>query len=261
MKYLLELSYDGSPFAGFQRQPGQLTVQGELEDALSRVLREPLAVTCAGRTDKGVHGRGQVVSFRTADARFSGGLVEEANRVLRPRVEIRKVARCPVGFHPRHSALSRTYTYTISTSVKPDSLDRLDVWYLGREPELSRMREAADVFVGEHDFTSFSYRCGTEGNVRRVKEFEIQPSRSLGQRFLSIKIQANGFLRKMARLLVAGVVECGLGECEVSRLVTRLQKRDPAEAPHPAPPYGLCLESIEYENDPFFRPLVQVSAN
>jgi tRNA pseudouridine38-40 synthase len=126
------------------------------------------------------------------------------------------------------------------------------IWALQGKLDFVRMGEAAKLFLGTHDFTSFSYRCGTAGNVRQVHSAKIRqlPSPSVGSLY-RVRITANGFLRKMVRLLVAGMVEVGLGLTDVSELATKLERQDPTEAPHPAPPCGLYLESVEYAPDPF----------
>lgn len=247
MKYVLKVSYDGAHFAGYQCQPGQRTVQGELSAALSRALHEEIRLTCAGRTDKGVHARGQVVMFKSSTPTRTSDWLEAVNQSLAPSIQILQLANAPPGFHPLHSAISKTYSYCILGSAT-QSIPAC--WCLPAKLELHRMRQAAKIFRGEHDFTSFSYRAG-ENNVRHVYEIAVMPLQSESGQFFRIEFRGKGFLRKMVRLLTAGIVECGQGLCEATDLQSKLEKRDDAEAPHPAPPHGLCLESIQYDPDPF----------
>jgi tRNA pseudouridine38-40 synthase len=247
MKYLLKICYDGAQYAGFQRQPGVSTVQGAVEAALSEALGEEIKLSCAGRTDKGVHGLGQVVSFKTANDEAILPALETANTLLQPFVQILQAVESPPGFHPHHSAVSRTYSYYVQGS---SSLKTERVWCLADSLDLERMRETCGVFVGEHDFSSFSYRSGNSGNVRTLHRLKIDPVPHNKELFC-IQVRGSGFLRKMVRLLVAGIVECGLGLREVEDLEAKLGQRDPTEAPHPAPPGGLSLESVEYDPDPF----------
>jgi tRNA pseudouridine38-40 synthase len=253
VKYLLKISYDGAQFAGFQRQPDVRTVQGELEDHLGHALGEEIRLSCAGRTDKGVHGWGQVVLFKTSNEEPILPILEATNLWLAPSIQVRQVVEPPRGFRPRFSAKSRTYSYYMRGNTPSGSRVTEGTWSVARELDLERMKKAAEVFVGEHDFTSFSYRCGTSGNVRRLHSLTIE---RLGlpfsrKKIFRIRITGSGFLRKMVRLLVAGVVECGIGSCAVEDLARRLERRDPALAPHPAPAHGLYLESVQYDPDPF----------
>ncbi|MCA9780622.1 MAG: tRNA pseudouridine(38-40) synthase TruA [Candidatus Eremiobacteraeota bacterium] len=242
-KYLLKFRYDGTGFAGYQRQPGVRTVQSELERALEEALGRSVALTCAGRTDKGVHARGQVVRFKLPAGVHPGTSLKEVNRRLGPSIQVAQIVEAPAGFHPRHSALSRTYAYYVTTGGPA----RSGVLNLQESLDLTRLKEAAEVFVGSHDFSTFSYRCGRSGNVRRLHRVNVQQDGAT----LRIGIQGQGFLRKMVRLLVGGLLECGTGRMEVAELASLLRACNPELAPHPAPACGLHLESIEYDPDPF----------
>lgn len=254
-RYLLKVRYNGRGFAGYQRQPGLRTVQGELERTLREFLSAEVSLTCAGRTDKGVHALGQVVRLRLCGQRPPEFRLREINRRLSPAIEITDVAPAPSGFHPRHSALSRTYSYLLRPESERQAPIPEGVLAMSESLDVEKMRAAARLLEGEHDFSTFSYRSGRSGNVRELLRVSVDAQAGL----LRIRFRGKGFLRKMVRLMVAGLVDCGLGRLSLSGLESLLQARNPDLAPHPAPPHALYLETVEYDPDPFqsragFRP-------
>lgn len=257
MKYVLKVAYDGGSFAGFQRQPKEVTVQGQLERALSKLFAQPIELNGAGRTDTGVHGIGQVVAFDSEVDRPLKGVVDGTNGMLGESVAITEGALLPSDseFHPRFSARSRTYRYLVLASCErggPTLWDKRS-WCVAGAPDKSRLDNACSVFLGEHDFTTFTARCDMPNFCRTVQEFHVQrlPQQLLPGELWQFTIKANAFLRKMVRLLVAGVLECGLGLLDIEHLEDKLSAKNSDRAPHPAPPSGLYFESVEYENDPF----------
>ena len=252
MKYVLKVCYDGSGYFGFQKQPHHPTVQQELEGALGKLFDDSVHLVYAGRTDTGVHGLGQVAAFEHPRVLPARALVEGVNCSLTGSVTVLEAAVLPDGheFHPRYSALSRTYEYRLLCEA--DAADRVlwsgRAWCLGGRPDLELLR-AAGLLVGEHDFRTFTSRADEPHYRREVLAIEVTESGAA--RELVLTITANAFLRKMVRLLVAGLVEVGLGLSSCGQLLQRLEKADPDWGPHPAPAEGLYFHSVRYQPDPF----------
>ncbi len=259
MNYALKIAYNGEPFAGFQRQSRHRTVQGELEKALSQIFQSPIEIQAAGRTDAGVHGIGQVVAFSSTTQRPLKAIAEGCNGLLHSQVFVSEAALLPSEspFHPRYSAVSRTYSYYILSHCEGYSptLWPNNVWCLAGHLDPQLAQSACGLFEGKHDFTTFTSRCDKEMRQRHVQAFTLEalPHNGLwgGGKLWRLRITANGFLRKMVRLLTAAVVEVGIGLRSQESLAAKLQAQNPAEAPHPAPASGLYFESVEYDPDPF----------
>ena len=271
MKVVLRVAYDGSAFAGFQRQPQAKTVQGTLEAAASQILGHPVGLQGAGRTDVGVHATGQIVAFTSPSVKSLVRLCHSINSVLREPKAQRYCSSIAVvegallddedPFHPRFSATARTYSYFILDGSRPREAMFWSgrAWCLPQTLDLELAEEAAHLFNGELDFSTFSYRMQEmETRVRTVSAIAIGEQKADllqgeagGPRLLRLSITANGFLRRMVRLIAAGVVEVAMGHRSLVDLQSRLQARDPSRAPHPAPPEGLYLERIVYDPDPF----------
>jgi len=276
-RWRLLVAYDGRGFRGFAAQPGAVTVAGVLSEALARVTRapEPLAITCAGRTDAGVHAAGQVVHVdlpavlptirRGGTSRPMAGadLVTALNRQLAPAVAVRGAEPAPDGFDARRSATARRYRYLVWNAPAPDPLLACTAWHVAGPLDLRAMAAATDAVVGEHDFGAFCRRPpGTVPGspiVRRVTsagwtvlptETEPDPWSSGGPgvpgRLLHFEIEAGSFCHQMVRSIVALLVQVGLGEGNVASTVARLRSADRSGAPRPAPPEGLCLVTVSY---------------
>lgn len=260
MKYVLKLAYDGSQYFGFQRQSKDKTVQGELEKALSRVFDQTIEISGAGRTDTGVHAFGQVVSFESEKERPLQGLLKGVNGMLAPGAALLEGAVLPgeSDFHPRFSALSRTYEYHILASCEQKDLviNSQRHWCLAEELDLNLMEAVCPIFVGEHDFQTFSARCEVPHHRREVKELTVErlnPTHLSRGTHFKLTITATGFLRRMVRLITAAVVEAGLGLRSPVELRRKLEARDSNEAPHPAPAQGLYFAAVSYDPSPFAR--------
>lgn len=240
----LDLAYDGAGFHGWARQAGLRTVQGSLEAALERALREPVAVVVAGRTDAGVHARGQVASFRAAVGE-PGALARALNGMLGPEIAV--VARfAPDGFHARFSATAREYVYRLRTVPEPDPFGHRTAWHVPEPLSVPRMREAAAVLVGEHDFAAFCRRPPSGGTVRRLERLSVRRT-AVG---IEITARANAFLHQMVRSLVRMLVEVGRGRVEPGSVAGILAAGDRAGTPGPAPAHGLTLERVVYGRRP-----------
>jgi tRNA pseudouridine38-40 synthase len=249
VKVALLVSYDGTAFSGFARQPSRRTVQGLLEESLSQLLRVPVRTTGAGRTDAGVHAAGQVVSFEVPDGIDPAWLQMRLNRRLAPEVSVRAAASAPESFDARHSARRRTYEYHLYRSLAPDPfLDRFAV-HVPEPLDLRAMRRAARALIGEHDFSSFCRRG--EGsmvrNLRRITIATPSPGR------IVVRVIADSFCHQMVRSIVGLLLEVGRGRRAPEDAARALRARNRAAAGPVAPPKGLSLSSVAYARSPFER--------
>lgn len=235
----LVLAYEGTRFRGWARQPGLRTVQGVLEEALGRLLGEAPRLSVAGRTDAGVHARGQVVSFVADDdpVRLQRGL----NGMLAPEVVVWSAARAPDGFDARRSARAREYRYRVRTAAWPDPFTARYEWHRPGHLRVGPMRRAARLLEGEHDFASFSRRGG-RATVRTLERLAVRREGEL----LVFRARGRAFLHQMVRSLVGTVVDVGAGGMEPEDMPEVLARRDRAAAGAVAPPHGLTLERVVY---------------
>lgn len=248
----MDLAYDGGDFHGWAAQPGLRTVQGEIEAALSTALRADLHVVCAGRTDTGVHARGQVVhldvdrgTLVAAAGRFAGLAVEalcrRLNGLLEPDVRVRRVSEAPEGFDARFSAVSRRYAYRICDAV-PDPLLRGHVLSWPRRLDEHAMAEASRVLVGLHDFAAFCKQREGSTTVRTLLELGWVREGDV----VVGTVRADAFCHHMVRSLVGCLIAVGEGRRPVAWPAETLAGavRDPAVAV--VPPHGLTLEEVTY---------------
>ena len=243
----LVVAYDGTGFRGFAAQPSQprvRTVGGALGAAIEKVLRHPVELVCAGRTDAGVHARGQVVSFEAEPGLDPWRLQSAVNSMLGPEIVVRAADIVPPGFDARRSATARTYVYTVVNRPAPDPFLARYAWWVAEPLDLRLLRLASDVFVGEHDFASFC-RKGPEGSstVRRVLSSRWSDD---GDGVLRYEIRSGAFCWQMVRSIVGTLVEVGAGKRRPGEILAILRATDRAAAAQPAPPQGLCLWEVEY---------------
>ncbi|HWO69953.1 MAG TPA: tRNA pseudouridine(38-40) synthase TruA [Actinomycetota bacterium] len=242
----LTLAYDGTDFRGFARQRGLRTVQGELEGALARILGTVPGLSVAGRTDAGVHARGQVVSFGVPPAllgRVDPARLQRAlNGLLAPEVVVVRAAWAPPGFDARRSARAREYRYRIDVGPLPDPFTARYVWHRPGDPSLPRMRAAARFLVGEHDFASFCRRPEAGGTVRRLERLAVSRRRDR----VEVLARANAFCHQMVRSLVGTLLSVGEGRLAPEEMPAILAARDRRRAGPVAPPHGLTLERVIY---------------
>ncbi|HZV12503.1 MAG TPA: tRNA pseudouridine(38-40) synthase TruA [Candidatus Kapabacteria bacterium] len=241
--YKLLLEYDGSKFSGWQRQPDARTVQEEIEKVFEQVLGYPVSVTASGRTDAGVHARGQV-----AHVQLEGETPEAADifsflqGMLPGDVVCHAVEKMPEDFHARYSAKLRTYSYTITQ--KKIAIGRMYAWHYATPLNLAEMQCAAEAILGAHDFTSFSKENPEIKN--RVCNISHSVWSVSGKTYTYI-ISADRFVYSMIRALVGAMVNLGRGKLSCSDFITLLEKKDRlANKNSLAPPHGLCLEKVEY---------------
>lgn len=258
VRWRLSIAYDGAAFRGFAHQPGQTTVAGELAAALARSLRLPAppALTCAGRTDAGVHARHQVVHVdlpEAAAASWGSNLAHALTRQLGPRVVVRTAEPAPPGFDARRSARWRAYRYLVWNAPAPDPLLAPVAWHVADPLDRRALAAGADTLIGEHDFRSFCRRPPGTGRdqpiVRRVEEagWLVDPGPDPGHGvLLRFEIRASSFCHQMVRSLAAALVEVGRHRLTPADLVALLRAQDRQGAPQPAPPHGLCLVAVGY---------------
>jgi tRNA pseudouridine38-40 synthase len=237
----LTLAYDGTDFRGWQRQAGQRTIQGVVEDALARVLGEVPKLSAAGRTDAGVHARAQVVSFEcdVDPARIQ----RVVNGVLAPEVVATGARVVRDGFDARFSATAREYRYRIDAGPVPNPFVARFVWHHPGDLALAELRRAASLLVGEHDFASFCRRPPDDRHtVRDLERLSIVRNDNR----VEIAARANAFLHQMVRSLVGTLVAVGEGRVPAGAMREILEARDRAAAGPIAPPHGLTLERVIY---------------
>ena len=252
----LVVAYNGRPFAGFARQPGQHTVQGSLEAALSTILRRDVVTACAGRTDAGVHALGQVVSFPTfGDEPDDLALLRSLNALVGVDISVREVRRARQGFSARFDAVSREYRYRlVSGSVPPLFLSPV-AWWVKKPLDVDAMRAAASHLVGEHDFRSFCVTISAAGKrtTRRVTSIEIFAEQALGEECMTVRVVGNAFLHSMVRTIVGTLVEVGTGRRSPEWVADALAAQKRAAAGPTAPANGLTLWSVDYPEDVWLR--------
>jgi tRNA pseudouridine38-40 synthase len=248
----LDITYDGSDFAGWARQPGQRTVQGCIEEALGRVLRlDPLPMlTVAGRTDAGVHARGQVAHVVIPVAAYSmvnGTLPRRLAGLLPPDVRVSGVSVAPEGFDARFSALSRRYVYRVCDDpIGVEPLRRHDVLWHPRPLNLDRMNAAAALLVGEHDFAAYCRKREGATSIRRLLRYEwVREERRLAV----ATVEADAFCHSMVRAMVGALLIVGDGRRDVAWPADVLAGRVRDSAVNVAPAHGLSLEEIRYPQD------------
>ncbi len=248
----LVVAYDGAPFAGFARQPGQATVQGRIETALETVLRRPVETTGAGRTDAGVHALGQVVSFDTrGDEPDPRPLRRSLDALVGEGITVREVRRARAGFSARFDAVGREYRYRIVPGVVPPLFLGRSAWHVPQELDVDAMRSAAESLVGEHDFRSFCVTESAEGQrtIRRVDEISLAEEQHLGETCLTVRVLGNAFLHSMVRVIVGTLVEVGAGRRPAGWTAEALEARSRAAAGPTAPAHGLTFWSVRYPDD------------
>lgn len=237
----LVLAYDGTDFHGWARQPRHRTVEGVLTEFLERIVQHPVRLSVAGRTDAGVHARGQVASFES-DAGPS--MVQRAiNGVLAPEVVVLAANVAPQGFDARLSATAREYRYRINTGDAPDPFSARFMWHLPKQLDLTAMRAAAKPLLGRHDFASFCSRSKSRvPTTRHLRRLTVS-RRGDG---VAITAKANGFLHQMIRILVGTLLEVGTDRRDPSDMKRILHALDRSLAAKAAPPHGLTLERVAY---------------
>jgi tRNA pseudouridine38-40 synthase len=241
--YRLLLSYRGAGFAGWQRQENAGSVQQTVEEAMERLLGQPVRVVGASRTDAGVHARGQVAHLELPQAFAERGLVHGANHHLREDVRVLSAAAMPPGFHARRCAWGKEYVYRLSRAPVISPLDSLFVARAPRSIEIERLARSAASLPGRHDFSAFALTGGSHRQpVRRIFSALWEEK---GDE-LCFRVVGDGFLRGMVRALVGTLVEVGTGKRSAEEFAALLTGRPRPQAGPTAPAHGLVLERVFY---------------
>ncbi len=239
----LTVQYDGTDYAGFQRQRQARTIQGELEEALSALLQHQVRITAAGRTDAGVHAMGQVIALQTDNPIPVENLLRAANEALPVSITVAECSEVAEDFHPRYSAEGKLYSYRILNRPLPSPFINRYAWHVREPLDEDAMQEAARTLVGTHDFAAFATAGGAaQSTVREIYRLSVEREGEL----IETRIGGTGFLYMMVRNIMGTLVAVGRGELTSADVEQILQGRDRAEAPPPAPPQGLCLVRVEY---------------
>lgn len=241
-KIKLTLEYDGTNFYGWQFQPNLRTVQGELEQALASLLQEQVNVIGSGRTDAGVHARGQVAHVQTRSLLPTESIRLGLNTLTHDDLVVLQVEDVDPDFHARYSATRRWYRYTIS--LRRRALGRHYSWYCKYALNLDAMRQASSHLIGEHDFESFC-QAGAETPhfLSRVERIEWTQEDDV----LNFDIVANRFLHNMVRIIVGTMVQVGRGKLTPADVAEILVRRDRTAAGFTVPAQGLCLMQVAYD--------------
>jgi tRNA pseudouridine38-40 synthase len=243
----LVLEYDGTGLAGWQRQADRPTIQSHLENALSRLLNEPIRTLGAGRTDAGVHALGQVANFTTSSARSLETIVRGGNALLPAQISIRSAQEVFSGFNARYNALWKTYDYDLSILPYRPALNRFRVWHLGPGLDLQAMEAALTILAGVHDFAAFqSTGTAVQTTIRHMRSTELT---SPEPGMIRISLTANGFLRHQVRAIAGTMEMVGRGRMTPKDVQAILASRDRGQAGPTAPAQGLCLREVVYGED------------
>ena len=242
----LTLEYDGTDFQGWQVQPDVRSVQAVVEAAIAEVTREQCRIRAAGRTDAGVHARGQVAHFDSGTRLSSVDLCRALNAVLPADVAVRAVHEVSDDFDARRDAIRKRYVYRILHCATPSPLLSRYSWHIRGPLDMAAMQRAAEELEGTHEFAAFRGAPGgppaDEGTQRTLDRLEL--ARDGDQ--IRITAEARGFLRYMVRNLVGTLVEVGQGRLAVTRIPELLESRDRSQVSPTAPSHGLCLEGVTY---------------
>lgn len=239
----LVVAYDGTSYSGWQVQPNGITIEGVLNKTLTELLREPIQVIGASRTDAGVHSLGNVAVFDTSTRIPAEKISYALNQRLPEDIVVQGSSEVPLDFHPRHCDSRKTYEYKILNRPFPLPLERRDTYFTYRRIDVGRMQQAAGYLMGEHDFKSFcSVHAQVESTVRTIYELSVARQEQL----IIIRVVGSGFLYNMVRILAGTLLQVGMGERAPEDVAQILHARDRAAAGPTAPAHGLTLVGIEY---------------
>lgn len=243
VNYRFEISYDGTRYYGWERQPGKDTIQGKLEAVLSRMTDAEAEIIGAGRTDAGVHAKAMIANAHLDTALSPEEILAYMNRYLPDDIAVNRVSVASDRFHARYNAAGKLYTYTCYVGASKPVFNRKYVTVLEDLPDIEAMQKAAAFLVGEHDFKAFcSNPKMKKSTVRTVDSLEITKRKD----FLYINVHGDGFLQNMVRIITGTLLEVGFGRMEPDQVKEVLEGKDRRLAGPTAPPQGLCLMKVDY---------------
>lgn len=242
-RWKLVVEYDGTDFVGWSRQPGHRSVQGAIEACLEQILQHPVTLSVSGRTDAGVHARGQVAAFSTHKVREPKRVTLSLNGLLPPDVAIVHSELMPESFEPRFWSRSKCYKYFWLERPSRSPIRRAGVWHIHQRLDVDSMNKAALVLLGEHDFSSFrASGCQSKNAVRKIKDIAVQRHGDC----VVLEVHGHGFLRHMVRIIAGTLFEVGRGRQSPDWVRVILTGKDRTKGGQTAPACGLFLESIVY---------------
>lgn len=241
------LAYDGTDYLGFQRQaPNKPTIQASLETAIEAVIGVPCTIVASGRTDAGVHARGQVIAFSAEWQHETNDLWRAINANMPRDIVLRDLQLAEENFHPRYDAISRQYVYHFYTAAIRDPLrDRMS-WYIGQHINIGEMQQAAAMLVGSHDFATFGKPTSGTVTVRHMQRIAYRYDGNGNHRVI---FQANAFLKRMIRSLMGTLIDVGQGRLSVVEFGGAFHAADRTRAGKTAPPNGLILDQVLYRGE------------
>lgn len=238
------IQYDGSNFKGFQRlKDNDNTIQGKIEDVLSKLTGENIEIVASGRTDMGVHALGQVANFKTNCTESVEKIQNYLYKYLPESIVVTKIEEVDDRFHSRYNAKSKIYMYRIDNNKYHNPFNRRYTHHLDKKLDIEKMQEASKYLIGEHDFTSFaSSKSKKKSHVRTIEYIKIQEKNNL----LEIYIKADGFLYNMVRIIVGTLIDAGLHKINPEYVKTMLESKNRVVASDTAPAKGLYLLDVQY---------------
>jgi tRNA pseudouridine38-40 synthase len=243
--YRLDIEYDGTNFQGWQIQPGERTIQAYFEAATERLIGEEISVMAAGRTDAGVHAKGQVAHFRCDRYRDPDVVLRALNAQLPPDIRVLRASFESADFHARYSAKWRGYCYRISRNSR--AIGRQYAWNCPHKCNLEVLQNAARIIIGDHSFQSFAHESEKESHYLSAV---YRADWTLSNDDLEFQIEANRFLHGMVRFLVGTFIDVGRGKIDINEFSRIIEAHDVREAGPKAPACGLTLETVGYGSWP-----------
>lgn len=251
INYMMVIEYDGTRYNGWQKQHNtDNTIQGKLESILSRYFSDDIEVHGSGRTDAGVHAKGQVANFKvhekSVSSTSSSEIMKDLNSYLPEDIRIVSLKEADPRFHARLNAKSKTYRYCIDISDKKDVFLRKYSMLLNKMPDIELMRTAAEKFLGEHDLAGFSDTKTKKSTVRRIDSISFSVDNTVSDRHMYIDFTGNGFLYHTVRLITGTLLSIGLGESNIDIIDSILSTGNRKQVPFMAPAEGLFLMEVRY---------------
>lgn len=256
-KYKLLIAYDGTLYSGWQKQPNGVSIQGLLEKNLSVILRSPTEVIGSGRTDAGVHALEQVAHFKTTHSLDSSRVLASLRGLLPVDIRVLSIEKAPMDFHARYSARGKVYHYYLISSPIKDLFNRFYTYRVPYPLALHTLQEAATLFVGTHDFSSFTNEvrrgASAKNSVRTLKRLSVLQK----EQYICLELEADGFLYKMVRNIVGTLLDICAGKIAIGAIPEIFQAKNRKKAGKSAPAHGLTLAKVHYEttSEPIICPL------
>ncbi|MBQ8298622.1 MAG: tRNA pseudouridine(38-40) synthase TruA [Clostridia bacterium] len=241
----LTIEYDGKNFAGWQSQPGKVSIQSEIEKAIKEITGEEVEITASGRTDAGVHALGQVANFHTNTNIEIEKIPYAINSKLTKSIVIKKAEEVEERFHARYNCKLKTYRYIVNNSEFPSALERYREYHMPIKLDIESMKKALTFFEGEHDFKGFKSSGGNakKTTVRTITKAILKEND--GRIF--IELTGNGFLYNMVRIIAGTIVDVGLGKINADDIPEIIESKDRTRAGKTLPPHGLYLLEVQYD--------------